>query len=872
MDILQKILAWSLDRPLWQRDALRRLWTQGTLTKLDKSELYELLRSESGLPSCNGIPLAAKPLSGDDIPKPAHRNEPTLLLAVHSLKNVNALAECQRLEFGQLGLTIIYGDNSSGKSGYSRTLKRVCRARGSKERIHPNVFAQSAEGGAASASFDVLADGATSTLEWTENGPSPDALADLSVFDSTCARAHVDEANEVAYQPYGLEMLTQLADLCGDFKAELQHALTAPGPVSPLIQELTGEGKLIPALGPETHTVDIDRAAAFSDSDEARLRSLRAELRAQADRDPQTRAERLKRQRERLFDLRKALLTLKLKLRRVAIVELRRLQEEHAAALQAQELAATESFSREPLPGTGGAAWREMFEAARRFSESAAYSGREFPVAVGDDALCVLCQQALGEEAGARLQRFWRFVRNYTSQRANEVKLQLEQAAATYNPPMAILEDGDLMDQLERAVVGLTARVRDYRRTLFDGVESIRIAIKSCEWHQVSPVPFGPVGVLSAISRRIRREIEDLGSIDSLQPNTALANEIAILEERQRLALNRDLLVSHIGRLRQESALQNCIRSVDTEVITKKHKAIISIVVTEGLERAFGEELTFLGVGYLADRIRMRKLGEAGSTKHRFGVASQSATGIELAEILSEGEHRMVAIASFLAELGVSDRRSGIIFDDPVSSLDHLWRLKVAKRLAKESCARQVVVFTHDLFFMLAIQSEAEELGHTPKFGSVARLGNRVGLTSPELPIAASKTGQRVSSLQTRSAEARQAYEESDHPDYEHKVRRFYTQLRDAWERAVEEILFKDVVCRYRHDVQISKLKAMQVPEEDIKVVFDAWTKCCTYAHDPSRAEALPLPAPDELKHDLEKLERLNRTHKARKQTGQASA
>ena len=47
-------------------------------------------------------------------------------------KGVNALAEDQTLKFAP-GLTIVYGDNGAGKTGYIRILKQACRARGQEE-------------------------------------------------------------------------------------------------------------------------------------------------------------------------------------------------------------------------------------------------------------------------------------------------------------------------------------------------------------------------------------------------------------------------------------------------------------------------------------------------------------------------------------------------------------------------------------------------------------------------------------------------------------------------------------------------------------------------------------------------------------------
>jgi ABC-type cobalamin/Fe3+-siderophores transport system ATPase subunit len=78
--------------------------------------------------------------------------------------------------------------------------------------------------------------------------------------------------------------------------------------------------------------------------------------------------------------------------------------------------------------------------------------------------------------------------------------------------------------------------------------------------------------------------------------------------------------------------------------------------------------------------------------------------------ILSEGEQRAIAIASFLAETKLGGGRGGIVFDDPVSSLDHRRRWEVAERLVEESLRRQVIVFTHDIYFLCILEQKADEL------------------------------------------------------------------------------------------------------------------------------------------------------------------
>ena len=102
-------------------------------------------------------------------------------------------------------------------------------------------------------------------------------------------------------------------------------------------------------------------------------------------------------------------------------------------------------------------------------------------------------------------------------------------------------------------------------------------------------------------------------------------------------------------------------------------------------------------------------------------------------EILSEGEYRCVALAGFMAELATNDSDSGIIFDDPVSSLDHLHREAIAKRLAAEGRSRQMIVFTHDLPFYFCLETPVRRLMTLP--------------TKPILRFVLSKKGMMVQAI-----------------------------------------------------------------------------------------------------------------------------
>ena len=131
-------------------------------------------------------------LTADQIPAQVKATTHIELQAIKNLRNVNAIAENQQLAVGPVGMTVIYGDNGSGKSGYSRVLKHACRARDQSEPIHPNANLPGAKAGNAQASFDITIDGAPKEVLWQQGKEAPPELSSLAIFDAHCARAYLD--------------------------------------------------------------------------------------------------------------------------------------------------------------------------------------------------------------------------------------------------------------------------------------------------------------------------------------------------------------------------------------------------------------------------------------------------------------------------------------------------------------------------------------------------------------------------------------------------------------------------------------------------------------------------------------------------------
>ena len=124
----------------------------------------------------------------------------------------------------------------------------------------------------------------------------------------------------------------------------------------------------------------------------------------------------------------------------------------------------------------------------------------------------------------------------------------------------------------------------------------------------------------------------------------------------------------------------------------------------------------------------------------------------ELPRVVSEGEQRCLSIAAFFSELRTTDDPSGIIFDDPVSSLDYKWREGVARRLVDEAKIRQVIVFTHDIVFLLLLKQFSEELGVEQLDQHVRQLSKGACVCAEELPWVALSIKKKIGYLIERVA------------------------------------------------------------------------------------------------------------------------
>ena len=844
--VLASLVAWSEDCPLWQRDALRRLCTAPCLEDSDAAELLAVCKGE----------IDCKPLEAAHVKATSAGNPVVILRRLRDVQHVNALAADETLSFTRAGLTVVYGDNGSGKSGYARILKQVCRARvGNKsENVLPNIY--DANPGAPSATIDFAVNGQDASSAWVLGQPSDPVLSAVSVFDSRTASVHVDDVNDVAYTPFPLRILGHLAKLCQDLREKLNaeikqiEAQTPQAIRQPRCRPDTEVGRLLARLGWSTPE-EVRNLALLSTAEMDRLTQLNSDLAS----DPAKAGRQLAALRDRLNGIKRRSSALAEVVSQERVEALNAFADAFATAREAALAASTALFADEPLPQIGSDAWRALWEAARRYSEAEAYPDRPFPVAQSS-SVCVLCQQEIMPEAGTRLTRFEAFIKDDSKRKESEAQDAYDTAVAELTQARISRSDMNEMIRFVADELGDEALAAKLRRSVVLNLWRLRQILRRQDGHprpSYRDIEAPPSAAIAAQVEDLSRRMSAMtAEVDSPERRAMIAERDALADRHWLSTIEADVL-AEIERAQKITALKTALQYTTTNKITSKSTEIAEALVTNALRAQFAKEVGRIGVASLAIELKREK-SAYGIPRFKVTLTRKPSAGV--GAVLSEGEYRCVALAAFLAELTTSDSRSAIVFDDPVSSLDHMHRENVAKRLAEEAAHRQVIVFTHDIAFLFLLDEACGDVDPKPMMTvrSISRGLDNTGFCNADPPLRARPLAQVIDGMQARLDNERIHYDRGNQAEWETTVRSLQEQLRTSWERAVEEAL-GPVLRRLSNKVQTAGLvKLTAITVKDCEEVRDAFGRCSALLHSEARGLNTPLPSPDKVQAEISAL------------------
>lgn len=861
-NVLNEILQWSASLPAWQRDALRRVFTVGGIDAADLDDLVNLCKSAHGLHEA----LTPSPLTNEHLAIGDATVVPVWLRSITHHRGVNALAPEQTVTFGSQ-LTVVYGQNAAGKSGYTRILKKACRSRSSED-ILGNVLADGTPmKGQATIRF--RAGEVDDSKAWNPEAAPASALAAVSVFDAQCAPVYLREKTDVAFRPFSLDVFDRLSSACAEVKKRLeneQKLLSDAKPDLPTGEAGTKVAALLTNLTSLTKPEDVRALATLSATDEERLKVLVAKQRDLQASDPKKRAGELDAMASRFETIASHLNRLVAILGDAGLEFIRTAAVKREVAQAALAHLRTTVLTPDLLPATGEEAWRKMWDAAGEYSQLA-YPGGDYPV-TSDKAKCVLCQQPLGEDAVSRFKHFKELVE---SRAQGEVRA----ADAAYSTVVRLVSDAVIEREDVSAAIGelrgedegLANRVQTCLDEMSGNKQAVERALSEGRPLLASGTPSSPEPEVRVLAKRLRERATELRKqAPALGPGEA--TELKELGARVTLKERFESVLGEIERRKHQAAYALCVDDTGTQAITRKSTDLTKRLITERLSQEFQNELGKMEFAHLAVEIKAAG-GARGALFHQ--LVFSNAPGVVVAKVLSEGESRTLSLASFLAELSTAPAPSAIIFDDPVSSLDHVWRERIARRLVLEAKTRQVIVFTHDLLFLKLLLEGAEQQGVGCQNQYVRRGSDASGLVSADLPWVAMRVKDRLGVLRQRWQAAEKLSRTGDSDGYERDAREIYALIRETWEQATGEVLLHDVIERYRPSIETQRVRVLHdITEEDCTAVDTGMSECSRWmlGHDHPPADGSPFPQPAELCKRIDELEEwVQRIRKRREAT-----
>jgi energy-coupling factor transporter ATP-binding protein EcfA2 len=867
---IDDIVAWSAKLSPWRKDCLRRLAISAELSEDDLGELLGLVKLASGLPLAKAPP---EPIPFEKSHFGGGKQQPIVLKGIANVENVNRLVPKAGLRFCPDKLTVIYGRNGSGKSGFVRILRTACRTRvenPAKLRVLADVYGSMAGPQSAEIVFDT--GGTETTVAWTPDMPAAAPLMQVGVFDSASAQIYVDGGNQIRYLPFGLALPHRLNIACLTLKERLEReraqavgdkvALTAIA-FNPVRK--TAAQTFAGSIAKATTTDAIEKATTFSAADQARLDDVTQILAAGAAAAADISA--LATWSDALVKEGETALTA---LSDAALATFSTLRGKAVAAREAAQMSAGVMFTDEPLPGVGSETWRALWKAARNYSLNEAYPESDFPVVVTDDAsaACVLCQQPLEPSAADRMLRF----RAYMDDTLDTAATAAEKAALDAKAGLAefkLFYAGDYADRIEQ--------VRQRNAELADCLASAGALIivrraaalsrLAGEDSEPPAVLSFPLDALKAFAAKLTGEKEVLTKAGEGEERAKLADEKAELEDRKALAPHRAKLITRRDLLVTDAAYAAALAEVQTTGITKRANELVDAHLTTAVVDRFKAERDHLDINHLNIGLTRK----SSQTKAEFDVDPGTKLTKITSEILSEGEQRALALAGFLTEVALTDGSGAVVIDDPVSSLDRERCARVAQRLAEESLGRQVIVFTHDIIFFNELCQAADARGIDPvtvALFSDKKLAGRIDASGVSWKGA--KVSKRLGRIKDAFAPLPKLHATSP-ADYEMAVKNLYGRLRDAYERIVEEIIFCDIVQRGVDAVQTQKLRMVHLSHALAIRFHEGMTKANTHSHDNPAAETVAVPEPAEFLADMEFVELLIKDLKAESQAAEAA-
>lgn len=794
-NIYDALSAWGKTLPTWQHFLLSKLVEEVELSDAVLNEVFSEYLIDQNLAGPDAVRVAWNLALPEFLPgAPAVVSTLTTMTGV---SGVNALAAGETLSFGPK-LTVIYGPNGAGKSGYARVLKSACFTRSKDVGILGDVKLGKSKQPKPTARFS-FDDG--SVVDFVHQEPCQRMRDSFAVFDSTCVRVHLDDRNAFQVMPYLFDVFPRMVAAFTGLQTKLRDQITQRTPAADkyAIQNSTSEVAIaLSAITSKTDMARLRELAVFGEAEAARVSAIEQQLAELRTSDPK---EIVKRNEQRIADLKAVHTSISALTQAIqpALVQGIAAAASRIASLTEQGAALSAArFGDEPVQPVGTRAWLDLLAAAIAYGEEA-HPGAPFPPQT-DGARCVLCQQPLDAASADRLTKFYQTA-------TSDVEVQLAATRRTLKSHNVALGKVGLSFFGEESAARRTVQELDAVLTAeivghIEGFRSVVGALSDAVAKETEPalslLAYDAVSDrVSALADRLAQDNLKLQQSDPQVLIDALLLELQLLKDRQWLAVHYFAVAEAVEELKWGVKANACLRSLSTiqRDVTSKQKALAKELVAQGFIARFTENCTALR---LTLPVQFKFAGEAGTTDRKIEIANAGMTGVDPSRVLSEGEQTAAALADFLTEVELNGACAGVIFDDPVTSMDHVRKESIAQRLVTEADRRQVIVFTHDIMFTNYLSTAAEEKG-------VAFAGRTVWRDGANSPGAIDRLAFPHEHYEGAAHDRAKGHYElartlAGDPQRD-ALEKACGSLRTAYEDFIQKRLFNNVVRRWRENI-----------------------------------------------------------------------
>jgi hypothetical protein len=492
------------------------------------------------------------------------------------------------------------------------------------------------------------------------------------------------------------------------------------------------------------------------------------------------------------------------------------------AAEEQRRVASTAAFAKDTLPGFLSKEWRAFIEAGEDYIKSLGLA--EYP---RPNELCTYCRQPLTSAAVALLRKYRAFSSDALERVVTNARTALEERRRSLRAmDLAVLEQ--LVDRQETTLPAGTEPTAELAaaRTVISRARALQEAVSGDEPISCTDAFEELTAAFRTISEKFtvmseRSEALRGRAHEREQLLKDASSKKLLLEARLTLRGLMPSIEVYVGRAKWLDRAGTVLKRLQStaKTLTETSKLVSERLLNEGFEKYFRDECTIL----TAPVVSLDFHGKKAQPARRKLLRPE----YKLSDTLSEGEQKVIALADFLAEARLRATNAPVIFDDPVTSLDYERIREVATRLAALAGTRQVIVFTHNIWFAVELLERFRDRRTDCAYFDIRMSEARGGIVSGGSHPRSDTLKDLRKRINLVIADAKKSSGEIQ----DALISRGYSLLRSLCEVAAESELLCGVVRRYEPNVMLTKLPEIkpQALKEAGDRIYPVYENTCRF-------------------------------------------